>query len=540
MPTYFDHPNLTETFDNKKQTQPSSTTASSASTTTTSFKNNENISAKLINSKPTSGTPKRRISYQNMNSPPPGKLPTPGILPNKSNDDLSPFIKRKCLARELKSIKFSALTTSNLINQTDSPYMLASSNLNTESAHDSSPKHLNDSFETNGSIKITSRYLSRRRFSKHKSAPLTNLTQQFTNAQYISSPISMGIHQPLNDISNQINRKLTNSIQNGFKLSEEGVAGSEENLDDVTELENLIFGNGNGNQIQSSIPLVRQTTNPNFIKQSLEKDSIQGKSLIGDRSRTHVLPPICSNKHPDLNCISPETLVDVLNGVYESRIKEVVIIDSRYPYEYEGGHIAHALNIYTKERLYDEMFIKRSQKHSTLLNNSTMDMDSSSESLASPETKRSIIIFHCEFSSERAPGLLKFLRNSDRTLNESCYPNLFYPELYLLEGGYKSFYEKFTNYCEPQTYKPMLHEAHQYDYKHFRAKAKSWEVSRQHIVYKYNEHLQRQQSLHTQKEQENEHDGMSSSGSTEMVHVSSTSTTSSTTTVTHRKIKMKF
>lgn len=99
---------------------------------------------------------------------------------------------------------------------------------------------------------------------------------------------------------------------------------------------------------------------------------------------------------------------------------------------------------------------------------------------------------------------LKFLRNSDRALNEHCYPNLFYPELYLLEGGYKSFYESFKIHCEPQTYKPMLHEAHQYDYKHFRAKAKSWEVSRQHIVYKYNEHLQRQRSLHTQKEHESE------------------------------------
>ncbi len=89
---------------------------------------------------------------------------------------------------------------------------------------------------------------------------------------------------------------------------------------------------------------------------------------------------------------------------------------------------------------------------------------------------------------------LKFLRNSDRTLNEHCYPYLFYPELYLLEGGYKLFYESFKNYCEPQTYKPMLHAEHQFDLKHFRAKAKSWEVSRHHIVYKYNEHLQRQKS----------------------------------------------
>jgi hypothetical protein len=57
--------------------------------------------------------------------------------------------------------------------------------------------------------------------------------------------------------------------------------------------------------------------------------------------------------------------------------------------------------------------------------------------------KRVIVIFHCEFSSERGPGLLRFLRNQDRALNEDCYPYLHYPELYLLEGGYKSFYEHF-------------------------------------------------------------------------------------------------
>lgn len=59
------------------------------------------------------------------------------------------------------------------------------------------------------------------------------------------------------------------------------------------------------------------------------------------------------------------------------------------------------------------------------------------------QQKRVIVIFHCEFSSERGPSLLRFLRNQDRALNEEVYPNLHYPELYLLEGGYKSFYENF-------------------------------------------------------------------------------------------------
>lgn len=35
----------------------------------------------------------------------------------------------------------------------------------------------------------------------------------------------------------------------------------------------------------------------------------------------------------------------------------------------------------------------------------------------------------------------RFLREKDREANKECYPQLHYPEIYLLEGGYKAFYE---------------------------------------------------------------------------------------------------
>ena len=52
-----------------------------------------------------------------------------------------------------------------------------------------------------------------------------------------------------------------------------------------------------------------------------------------------------------------------------------------------------------------------------------------------------VLIFHCEFSSERGPKMSRFLRDQDRELNKDCYPRLNYPEMYILEGGYKAFYE---------------------------------------------------------------------------------------------------
>lgn len=52
--------------------------------------------------------------------------------------------------------------------------------------------------------------------------------------------------------------------------------------------------------------------------------------------------------------------------------------------------------------------------------------------------KRVVVVFHCEFSSERGPRMARYVRERDRAVNE--YPNLHYPELYILKGGYKEFF----------------------------------------------------------------------------------------------------
>ncbi|KFM62224.1 M-phase inducer phosphatase, partial [Stegodyphus mimosarum] len=182
---------------------------------------------------------------------------------------------------------------------------------------------------------------------------------------------------------------------------------------------------------------------------AIQKADLQPE-LIGDCSRNYALP-LVKGRHQDLKCITPETLVQVLKGDYNNEIQSYTLVDCRYPYEFDGGHIKGAKNIYTKEDIL-ETFLK--------------------EPVVT--TDKNIIIFHCEFSSERAPTLCRFLRNKDREMNEGSYPRLHHPEIYLLEGGYKAFFKTFSEYCEPQSYTPMNHKDHDYELRHFRAKSKSW------------------------------------------------------------------
>lgn len=181
--------------------------------------------------------------------------------------------------------------------------------------------------------------------------------------------------------------------------------------------------------------------------------SCENPNLIGDCSRSFVLP-LVQGKHHDLKTISPKTAMEVLTDKYCNSVKQYTFVDCRYPYEYEGGHIVDAKNLYTKESIISE-----------LLDNPP---------LFDHHDCPNIVIFHCEFSSERGPSLMRFLRSKDREMNHDCYPALHYPEVYLLNGGYKAFYEAYQSFCEPQAYIPMMHKGFEKDMKTFRAKSKSW------------------------------------------------------------------
>lgn len=65
----------------------------------------------------------------------------------------------------------------------------------------------------------------------------------------------------------------------------------------------------------------------------------------------------------------------------------------------------------------------------------------------------------------------RFLRSKDRESN--AYPALHHPELYLLEGGYKAFFNTHKELCVPCAYRKMV-DANKDQLHHFRAKSKTW------------------------------------------------------------------
>lgn len=94
-------------------------------------------------------------------------------------------------------------------------------------------------------------------------------------------------------------------------------------------------------------------------------------------------------RHNDLKSISAQTMAQLVRGEFKDSVASFKVIDCRYPYEFEGGHIRGAENLYTHEQIINELVNIKTEVPKVV-----------------PEgPMRNIIVFHCEFSSERGPKL---------------------------------------------------------------------------------------------------------------------------------------
>lgn len=196
--------------------------------------------------------------------------------------------------------------------------------------------------------------------------------------------------------------------------------------------------------------VLRKTLSLCDVDQALNAECSHSQ-LIGDFSKVYALPTV-TGRHQELRYVTAETTAALLRGEFHSLVERCFIIDCRYPYEYSGGHIQGAVNIHRQEDIVG-LFLTEPL-------------------VPSVAGKRIILLFHCEFSSERGPRMCRFLREEDRDRNE--YPSLFYPELYILKGGYKDFFSDYKELCDPQSYCPMHHQDFREEMLQCRTKSKSW------------------------------------------------------------------
>ncbi|KAG8925071.1 cell division cycle- protein [Tulasnella sp. 408] len=154
-------------------------------------------------------------------------------------------------------------------------------------------------------------------------------------------------------------------------------------------------------------------------------------------SETHgKILPCFKVKEDGIVRITPETLESLLRGEYDDHLKAFHIVDCRFDYEFEGGHIDGATNFTTPEEAADYF-----------LDQLSVPPPSSSGEPSPDGDLKTVLVFHCEFSAKRGPTFAKHLRAQDRKRCHEAYPRVHYPEVYILQGGYKGFWESHPHRC---------------------------------------------------------------------------------------------
>lgn len=188
----------------------------------------------------------------------------------------------------------------------------------------------------------------------------------------------------------------------------------------------------------SELNVAEIKTNENLSFRSRKTESVWSKNIKMDENNNklvHSAPTILNSGEritlPILGCGRSDSIKRIssstLASLIDDDLRSYLIVDARFPYEYKGGHIIDSVNFRSESGLMTH--------------------------LLSNNEKPEILIFYCEFSSQRGPSLARRFRSLDRKLSQ--YPTLKYPEIYILKGGYKEFYENNQELTIPREYIPM-------------------------------------------------------------------------------------
>ena len=144
---------------------------------------------------------------------------------------------------------------------------------------------------------------------------------------------------------------------------------------------------------------------------------------------TTSVPSEIDSSHAGVPMVTPNTVKHLL--IEDSN--RVVLIDCRYFYEYQNGHISGAHNVVFPDDCQRGFIIARDM----------MTLNATNRISA----KDLVYVFYDDGEANamamhhRAMRLFRHVRNLDRLDNMHNYPNLYFPNIFVLKGGFKAFVE---------------------------------------------------------------------------------------------------
>jgi len=165
------------------------------------------------------------------------------------------------------------------------------------------------------------------------------------------------------------------------------------------------------------------------------------------RKRDLLLSPEIDDED-DLDFMEPNELMRIMD-LGDDSFGRVFIVDTRYPYEYEGGHILNAMHLPCRDQI--ELLFERIR------------------------TIRCTVIFHCEKSLIRGPRAARYFND---LLDHEGLTHL---KVFVLEGGYSKFYrtQSSEQYITPKGFVRELEKSFTLRKRAYRDKVnKTWKGKR--------------------------------------------------------------
>lgn len=137
--------------------------------------------------------------------------------------------------------------------------------------------------------------------------------------------------------------------------------------------------------------------------------------------------------------INTTTLIDLLHETPN----EVLVIDARFDYEYQGGTIGGYVSNQNSNNFGDSINIDEYWNFAKIFNALWVE----NNQFIVPRYPGKTLVIFCEFSSMRGPGLYRNVTLLDHlisvinTKEPSAPAAISYPNIYILQGGFHDFFE---------------------------------------------------------------------------------------------------